>query len=77
MPSADKTSMTEQNTAQATARAERELTAQLRMSPARIMLAPFQPNCSSRVLARGANTKVPKPEPQTASPVASDRFVSK
>jgi len=28
-------------------------------------------------VARGAKAKVPKPEPQTAIPVANDRFVSK
>lgn len=54
-----------------------KLTAQFRISPASIRLAPFQSKCSSKNVASGANANVPKPEPQTAIPVASDRFVSK
>lgn len=53
------------------------LTAQLRISPARIRFAPRQPKFSSSMVARGAKAKVPKPEPHTAMPVARDRLVSK
>jgi hypothetical protein len=40
-------------------------------------LAPRQSKFSSSIVARGANANVPNPDPQTAIPVASDRFVSK
>lgn len=53
------------------------LTAQFRMSPAKMRFAPFQLYVSSNIVASGAKANVPKPEPQTAIPVASDLFVSK
>ena len=52
-------------------------TAQFNINPANIRLAFFQSKCSSNIVASGANKNVPKPEPHTAIPVASERFVSK
>lgn len=50
---------------------------QFNISPANIRFEFFQSKCSNRRLANGANVNVPKPEPQTAMPVANERFVSK
>ena len=50
---------------------------QLSTKPAMINMAPRHPYSTIRYSMRGANTKVPSPEPQTAIPVAKERFFSK
>src|SRR6218665_297719 len=50
---------------------------QLSRSPVSIRTVPFQAYSSSSRLVRGAKRNVPKPEPQTARPVARDRLFSK
>jgi hypothetical protein len=52
-------------------------TAQLSTKPAIINMAPRHPYWTMRYSVRGANKKVPSPEPQTAIPVAKERFFSK
>ena len=37
----------------------------------------FHPKLSTKVWVKGAQIKVPKPDPQTAMPVAKARFFSK
>lgn len=54
-----------------------ELTAHESINPASIKFDVFQLKFSKSIVAMGAKANVPKPEPQTAIPVANDLFVSK
>jgi len=53
------------------------LTTHDRITTARIKLDCCQVKCFRSIVARGEKANVPKPEPQTAIPVASDLLVSK
>lgn len=44
--------------------------------PPMIKSAPRQPKAAIKYSVRGAKTKVPNPEPQTAMPVAKDLLAS-
>lgn len=54
-----------------------KLTPHEKIIPASIKFDCLQSKCSRSRLAKGAKANVPNPEPHTAIPVASDRFVSK
>lgn len=53
------------------------LTAQLKMIPAKMRLAPRQSKRSSRKAEKGAMMIEPKPAPHVVIPIARGRFLSK
>jgi hypothetical protein len=50
---------------------------QFRVMAVMMSKAPLQPYVLMRASVKGANMKVPIPDPQTAMPVANERFFSK